>query len=69
MNEVWIIKTHDDYYLMKGTLGTFSKDIRQAKQFKNEKSARNDIVIKELKRCRPVKVYKKQGGQNEGINI
>ena len=68
MTDFWVIKTNDNYYLVKGMLGTFSKDIRQAKQFKDEKSAGIDIRIKELKRCRPVRIYKEEG-KNEGINV
>lgn len=66
MTEIWVIQGSDDYYHVKGTLGTFSKDIRQAKQFKDEKSARRDIQNKGLIYCRPVRIYN-EGVQNEGI--
>ena len=62
MIDGWVIKTQDDYYHMKDTIGTFCKDIEKAKEFKDKKSARRDISIKELKRCRPVRVY---GGVNK----
>jgi len=57
MINCWVIKTQDNYYHKKDTIGTFCKDFQKAKVYPDKKSARKDIEIKDLKKCRPVRIY------------
>ena len=67
MSEIWCVRHSNGYYLVKGTLGVFSANIKYAKIFKDKKSAERDILLKELKRCKAVRIY--GGIKDESINI
>ncbi len=57
MKQVWVIKTYDEYYLKKDSIGTFTKNIKDAKIFKTEKDAYRDIECKFLSRVYPYLIH------------
>ena len=48
MIDVWVIQASDQYYHKKNTLGTFCKDIENAKEYPDKKSARRAILLRDF---------------------